>query len=142
MPQSFENHTRTVPAFHYIALPILLINVLWSLYRMWRWFSADTTIAAAVAVALILVALSARMFALTVQDRVIRLEMQMRLKNLLPAELLPRVGELTIAQLVSLRFAPDAELPALTGKVLDENLQNRKSIKKLIKDWKPDLLRA
>ena len=142
MPQSFENHTRMVPAFHYIALPILAINILWSVYRMLRWFSADTAIAAAVSVALILVAFCARMFALTVQDRVIRLEMEMRLKSLLPADLLPRACELTIAQLVSLRFAPDAQLPALTRKVLDENLQNRKSIKKLIKDWKPDLLRA
>lgn len=140
--QTFENHARFVPAFHYFALPVLVINLFWSLYRMVRGFSADTVIAVALAAALIVVALYARLFALTVQDRVIRLEMELRLEKLLPAELRPRIGELTVGQLVSLRFAPDGELPALTRKVLDEKRLTRKEIKQLIQQWKPDLLRA
>ena len=140
--QTFENHARFVPAFHYFALPVLVINLVWSLYRMVRGFSADTVIALALAAALIVVALYARLFALTVQDRVIRLEMELRLEKLLPAELRPRIGELTVGQLVSLRFAPDGELPALTRKVLDEKRLTRKEIKQLIQQWKPDLLRA
>ena len=140
--QTFQNHTRFVPAFHLFALPVLGINLLWSLYRMVRGFSADTVMAAALAAALIVVAVYARLFALTVQDRVIRLEMELRLEKLLPVELRPRIGELTVGQLVSLRFAPDGELPALTRKVLDEKLSTRKAIKQLIQQWKPDLLRA
>lgn len=140
--QTFENHARFVPAFHYFALPVLVINLFWSLYRMVRGFSADTVFAVALAAALIVVALYARLFALTVQDRVIRLEMELRLEKLLPAELRPRIGELTVGQLVSLRFAPDGELPALTRKVLDEKRLTRKEIKQLIQQWKPDLLRA
>jgi hypothetical protein len=142
MSQNFENHARTVPAFHFVALPILLVNVLWSFYRMIRWFSWENALAAAVAVALVLVAIYARNFALSVQDRVIRLEMALRLEKLLPADLKPRIGDLTVNQFVSLRFASDAELPALTRKVLDEKLNDRKTIKQMIKEWKADELRA
>jgi len=142
MSQNFENHARTVPAFHFVALPILLVNVLWSIYRMIRGFSAESALRVAVAVALLLVALYARMFVLSVQDRVIRLEMALRLEKLLPADLKPRIGDLTVNQFVSLRFASDAELPALTRKVLDEKLNDRKAIKRMIKEWKPDELRA
>jgi hypothetical protein len=82
------------------------------------------------------------LLALTVQDRVIRLEMRLRLAELLPAEMQPRIPEFTVAQLVSLRFASDAELPALAKKVLDEKINDRKAIKKMIKNWQPDELRA
>jgi polysaccharide deacetylase 2 family uncharacterized protein YibQ len=77
-----------------------------------------------------------------VQDRLIRLEEQLRYMRVLPADLQSRVGEFTIAQSVSLRFASDAELPALARKVLDEKMQNRKAIKQLIHSWRPDHLRA
>jgi hypothetical protein len=142
MSQSFENHARNVPAFHFVALPILALNLLWSMYRLIRGFSLDAAMGVAVAVALALVALYARMFALTVQDRLIRLEMALRLEKLLPADLKPRIGDLTVNQFVSLRFASDAELPELTRKVLSEKLDERKAIKRLIKEWKADELRA
>ena len=77
-----------------------------------------------------------------VQDRVIRLEMQLRLERLLSAEMRARIPEFTIGQLVSLRFASDAELPALARKVLDEKLEKRAEIKKLVTDWQADNLRA
>jgi hypothetical protein len=95
-----------------------------------------------VAAALIMGFLSARMFALTVQDRVIRLEERLRYQRLLPADLQPRIGEFTVNQLVSLRFASDAELPALARRVLDEKMNERKAIKQLVKSWRPDYLRA
>ena len=94
------------------------------------------------AIAFLLAALYARMFALTVQDRVIRLEMQLRLQKLLPADLQQRIPEFAVAQLIALRFASDRELPDLARKVLDEKLRDRKAIKKLVKEWQPDLLRA
>jgi hypothetical protein len=60
----------------------------------------------------------------------------------LPAELRPRIPEFSVAQLVALRFASDAELPDLARKVLEEKLTDRKVIKKLVRDWQADYLRA
>jgi hypothetical protein len=61
---------------------------------------------------------------------------------MLPADLKPRIGEFTVDQLISLRFASDTELPALARKVLDEKMAERKAIKQMVKTWKPDYLRA
>jgi hypothetical protein len=86
--------------------------------------------------------LEARLFALAVQDRVIRLEERVRYERVLPEELRWRADELTVNQFVALRFASDDELPQLMRKVLDEKLTERKAIKQLIKTWRPDYLRA
>ena len=141
--QNFANHTRRVPPFHFFAVPVFIINFFWSLYRMWQLgFSFAGIFGVLLAAALVILPLSARMFALTVQDRVIRLEERLRYERVLPADLQARCGELGIEQIVALRFACDAELPALARKVLDEKLTQRKAIKQLIKNWKPDYLRA
>jgi hypothetical protein len=140
--QNFENHAKTVPLFHQVALPILTLNLGWSVYRLARHFSAESVISLLVAAALILVAFYSRVFALTVQDRVIRLEMRLRMQQVLPPDLRGRIPDFTVGQLVALRFASDGELPELARKVLDEKLTDRKAIKKLIRDWQPDLLRA
>jgi len=110
--------------------------------RVFRTPTYWTVVSLLVAIALVLLALTARMFALTVQDRVIRLEMRLRLQQVLPQELRPRIPEFTLNQLVSLRFASDEELPELARKVLDEKLNDRKAIKKLIRNWQPDYLRV
>jgi hypothetical protein len=116
--------------------------MLWTAYRAFTRPSWDTAIAALVGVALVLMFFFARIFALRVQDRVIRLEMRLRLREVLPADLVPRIHEFTTGQLVALRFASDAELPGLARRVLDERLQDRKAIKQMIKDWQADHLRA
>ena len=141
--QNFSNHGRFFPPFHFFVVPVLLVNFFWSIYR-WKLsgFSLDGFVSLVVALALLLGFLSARRMALSVQDRVIRLEERLRYERLLPADLKPRIGDFTVSQFVSLRFASDAELPALTRKVLDEKLNERKTIKQLIKSWKPDYLRA
>jgi len=141
--QTLANHSRVVPAFHMVALPILLLNFVYSIYVLVHtWFSFGALVSLLVAIALLLIASYGRMFALTVQDRVIRLEMRLRLEKLLPADLKPRIPEFTVDQLVALRFASDAELPDLARRVLDENVKDRKAIKQMIKTWKPDYLRA
>jgi hypothetical protein len=141
--QNFGNHTKFFPPFHFFLMPVLLINLGVQLHWMKVfWFSYTGIFGVLMALALIVGFLTARMFALSVQDRVIRLEERLRYQRLLPADLQPRIEEFTVAQLVSLRFASDAELPALARKVLDEKLQERKVIKKLVKHWKPDYLRA
>jgi Family of unknown function (DUF6526) len=142
MAQNFENHTKIVPAFHYFIVPVLTLNLGSAIYRVSHFFSANAVISLLVAAALVLLALYGRMFALKVQDRVIRLEMQLRLQSLLPADQRTRIPEFTVGQLVALRFASDPELPELARKVLDEKLHDRKAIKKMIQNWQPDLLRA
>lgn len=141
--QTLANHTRIVPAFHIVALPILGLNLADQIYRMVRiGISFDSVVSLLLAIALILVALYARMFALTVQDRVIRLEMRLRLEGVLPPDLKPLIPKFSVNQLVALRFASDAELPSLCRRVLEEKLTKRGSIKQLIKTWKADYLRA
>ena len=140
--QNFENHTKRVPAFHFVVLPILIFNVVWCIERVIRQHTFGTVVSLLVAIALLLLAFNARIFALTVQNRIIRLEMQLRLQQVLPQDLKPRIPEFTLAQLVSLRFASDAELPELSRKVLDEKLNDPNAIKKLIRNWQPDYLRA
>lgn len=141
--QSFENHAKWVPAFHFFVLPVLLLNLGWSIYR---WIHLESKlegfiefiVAAAVVVGFVLV----RVMALKVQDRLIRLEERMRFERVLPADLHPRISEFTLDQLVALRFASNSELPELARKVLDEKVNSRKEIKKMIKVWRPDFARA
>ena len=141
--QSFATHTKYFPAFHFFVMPVLIANFGLAIYRLkGSGYSFAGFFSILLALALILGFLSARRFALSVQDRVIRLEERLRYQRLLPADLQPRIDEFTVAQLVSLRFACDAELSALARKVLDDKMQERKAIKQLVKTWKPDYLRA
>ncbi len=141
-PQTYANHARLVPAFHFVALPILAVNFLWSAYRAVTGLSFATVLAALVALALIIVALCARLFALWAQDRVSRLEMRLKLADLLPDDLKARIPDLTTSQLVALRFASDGELPELVRQTLAGSLTDQKTIKQAVKDWQPDYQRV
>jgi hypothetical protein len=142
VPQQFENHARILPAYHYVAFPLFALNFFYTLYQVVTAFSWGNLVAFALAVALVLLFFVARVMALTVQDRVIRLEERLRMRALLPADLQPRIEEFTVRQLVALRFAGDQELPALARKVLDEKIADQKAIKKLVSSWRADHLRA
>ncbi len=141
--QNFASHRRFYPPFHFFVVPVMTINLIWAIYRWYvtgfAWDGAERVLLAA---GLAMGFLTARLMVLTVQDRVIRLEERLRYERVLPSDLKPRIAEFTVSQLVSLRFASDAELPALARKVLDEKIQERKSIKQMVKTWKPDYLRA
>jgi hypothetical protein len=141
-PQTFENHARIILAYHGLTFGLLLVNLFWWLYRASVSFSWDAIVSLLLAVALVLLFFFARIFALTVQDRVIRLEMRLRLREVLPADLGSRVGELSVRQLVALRFASDSELPELCRKVLDAGITSQRAIKTMIRNWQPDYLRA
>lgn len=140
--QSFANHTRFVPPFHFFILPVLLVNVGWSLYSLRYGFSFTSIFNVVLAIALLMLGLFARLFALTAQDRIIRLEMRLRMTEVLPPDLRARFPEFNIDQLISLRFASDAELPALARKVLEEKVSKRKTIKQMIQNWQGDYLRV
>jgi hypothetical protein len=147
-PQNFDNHTRFVPAFHGFVFGILAINLLFQLARLAKVLMHGTNylphfiMETLVAFALLGLFFYARIFALTAQDRVIRLEMRLRLREILPADLQPRILELTPRQLIGLRFASDAEMPELVREVLAGKLTDTKAIKQRVKDWQADHLRV
>ena len=144
--QNFANHAKIVPAFHYFLIPLLLFNLAASVYSVYfvarhegGSFSLFAVIANLIlAIALMVLALLARVFALGVQDRVIRLEERLRYQQLLPEDLKPRINEFSIHQIIALRFASDAELPNLARKVLQERLRSRNAIKQMIQNWRAD----
>jgi hypothetical protein len=139
--QSLKNHTRLDPAFHFFLVPLGLFFVIEEIVRLVQnpgWNTALHVVAAIwVTVAIFLI----RLYALKVQDRVIRLEERLRLKDLLPPSLQGRIGEITEDQLVGLRFASDGEVAGLTQKTLDGKW-TRKQIKEAIQTWRPDLWRV
>jgi Family of unknown function (DUF6526) len=143
--QNYANHRKFVPAFHFVTVGILVINLIWSLFRLIKPFSAepffDRLLAAAVAAALCLLAWYLRLFPLRAQDRIIRLEESLRLAKLLPPDLLPRIDELRTGQLIALRFASDEEAPELIRAVLDGKLAGQDEIKQAIRHWRADHLR-
>ncbi len=141
--QNFKNHGKVVPGFIFFVLPVLALNLGWTLNH-WRLahFSFAGLVSVLTAAALLLGMILARGFALRVQDRVIRLEEQVRYARLLPADLQTRAAQLTLAQVIALRFASDEELPGLLRKVLDERIADRKAIKGMVTNWKADHLRA
>jgi hypothetical protein len=144
--QSYANHSRLVPGFHFVTLGILAVNLLWSLYRLFQPYGEvpvfDRILAVLVAGALAGLGYYARIFPLAVQDRVIRNEMHARLEAVLPPDLRPRIGELRRGQIVALRFASDEELPELTRQILDGKLTKGDEIKRAVRTWRADHLRA
>jgi hypothetical protein len=140
--QNFKNHTRIVPAFHIVGFLLLVANFIWALYRLSRDPTGDAIIQLCLAVALVVMFGSLRVQIVTVQDRVIRMEMRLRLAQILPVALHPSIPRLTPKQLVALRFAGDGELESLVQQVLAGRLTTQKEIKILVKDWRADHLRA
>jgi len=140
-PQTFANHTRLDPPFHFFLLPVAALVVIGGLIHLiWRpsWHSASFLV---ISVAAALALLKTRLYALRVQDRVIRLEERLRMAALLPEPLRSRIPEFTERQLIALRFASDAELPTLAGRALSEKLSPA-DIKKAIQVWRPDYWRV
>ena len=142
MPQTYANHAKMVPLYHYVLGGLLLLNFGIVLWQLIQHPGLETGRQMLVAVAAFLMYAYLRLFPLKVQDRVIRLEMRLRMKEVLPADLFVRAGELRPGQLVALRFAPDAELPGLVRRVLAGELKTGKEIKQAIVDWQPDYFRC
>jgi hypothetical protein len=140
-PQSYANHARLDPTFHFVLGPLAVMSVVLSIIVFTRHPSLPSTLWVVLAVALLMNATKTRSYALTVQDRVIRLEERLRLAQLLPETVRPRIAELKESQLIGLRFASDAELPALAMRALNEGL-TQKQIKASIQVWRPDTFRV
>lgn len=140
--QSYKSHARFVPLYHFVLLPFLLLNVLAMAYHLYLDPALFEAWQFLLSVALFLTALFARVFALKAQDRIIRLEERLRMREVLPADLHARIGEFTEEQLIALRFASDAELPELAARVLRDRPAKRDEVKRLIKDWRADEFRV
>jgi hypothetical protein len=147
-PQSYAHHTRWDPLFHFFLLPVFIVGLLMTLIHFFAHMmhsdfrdNFHAFLLILLAAALFIAVTKIRTYALRVQDRVIRLEERLRLSQLLQEPLRSRIPELTVDQLVGLRFASDGEIPKLVERTLKENL-SRSDIKKAIQTWRPDNLRV
>ena len=140
--QSYQKHARLLPGFHFFVVPVLFVNLVNELRHLWLEPGRHYAFQVVFAAALLGTAFLSRIQALTVQDRVIRLEMRLRLRGILPPDLLPNIDTLTHRQLVALRFASDAEMAELVRDVVAGKLTTSKDIKSRVKSWQPDWLRA
>jgi len=136
-PQSFRNHGRFDPLYHFffawIALASFVVAIVYAVqhpgfYSIWL---------VVVALAAFLAVFKLRSYPLKVQDRLIRLEERLRLRALAPAEFQPQIDRLNEDQLIGLRFASDGEVVELARQALEGNL-NRKQIKERVKNWRAD----
>lgn len=139
--QNYANHVKWDPLFHFILQPLFLINVAIAIVQLFRHPGMATGWNVVLAIGIVLLALKARLYALRVQDRVIRLEERLRLSALMPEASRSKIEELTVGQLIGLRFASDAEAPALVEQALSTGMKGR-DIKKSIRVWRPDYLRV
>lgn len=141
--QDFSNHKRHFPLFHFIASPLLAVYVVYSIYALVRAPSLATAMDVVLAAGVTAALFASRLMVLTVQNRVIRLEMTMRLQRVLgAAAAADALAKLSLGRLLALRFASDAELPVLITRVLSQELSTNLQVKQAIREWQPDLLRA
>jgi len=140
--QSLANHPKYFPLYHFVAFPILTVNFGVAVAGLIKGPSLATSWQLVMAFGFLCVLLAARLMALKVQDRVIRLEERLRLARVLPADLQGAVETLRPSHLVALRFAPDDEVVELVRQVVDGKFNNQKEIKMAVRNWRPDYLRA
>ena len=140
--QSYANHRRVFPLYHLFALPILLVNVVVMMVITVRHPTLWNLWLVVVAIGLVGGMVANRASTLIVQNRVIGLEMRLRLATILPVELCQRIPELHIKQLVGLRYAGDDELVGLVERCLRGELVTADAVKREVRHWRPDYVRA
>jgi Family of unknown function (DUF6526) len=141
-PQNYANHRRFFPLFHYVALPIFLANVVVVVAHAIRQPSAFNAWLVVLSIGLVSGIIAVRASALIVQNRLIALEMRLRLATSLAPDLRSRIPELHLRHLIGLRFAGDAELPGLVERCLRGELATTDAVKCEVREWRADYLRA
>jgi len=141
-PQTFANHTRWQPPFHFFVAPVMLINVIWSVVQFVRAPGLNSGWWIIVSLALLVLAFLVRLNSLRVQDRLIRLEEKLRYQQVLSAAVCQQTGALNTSQIIALRFAADDELEGLVADALAGKLAKTTDIKRAIKDWRADTFRV
>lgn len=140
--QTYANHRRYFPLYHYFALPIFLANVVVAVSHAIQRPTPLSAWLVVVSLGLVGALLASRASTLHVQNRLIGLEMRLRLATTLPPELRGRINELHLRHLIGLRFAGDAELPELVERCLRGELATTDAVKRAIREWRPDFIRA
>ena len=140
--QTFANHTRWQPPFHFFVAPVMLINFVWAVVTFVKAPDRNSGWWIVVSLALLVLAFLVRLNSLKVQDRLIRLEEKLRYQQLLSPALAQQAGALTIPQIVALRFAGDDELEELVSAMLAGKFAKPGDIKQAIKNWRPDTFRV
>jgi hypothetical protein len=142
IPQTYANHTRLHPPFHFFLAPGALVLLILTIINALRHYpQLDAFILLLMAILFFAALFLVRSYPLRAQDRIIRLEERQRLEAVLSAEFVPRIRELTEVQLIALRFASDRELPALVEKAVTTKMLPR-DIKKAIVTWRADTFRV
>lgn len=136
--QNYKNHARWFPPFHFVLAPLMLINLIYWSIRLYQEPGWDHAMLVVLGVALFILTAVARFFALKNQDRIIRLEERIRYRRILDPELFARSEDLSLAQIIALRFAEEEELGDLVAKVLDGELESVKDIKLAVRNWRAD----
>ena len=135
--QSYATHTH-LPVATSLGYVFVLIAIAGFILN-WRGAAAWTFalgIAGLIGAIVTLLAIS-RLYIVRLQDRIIKLEMNVRCATLLTAEQQRLLAALTNRQLVALRFASDEELPALLERTAREFLEPDQ-IKRAVRTWRPD----
>ncbi|HQR34330.1 MAG TPA: DUF6526 family protein [Blastocatellia bacterium] len=140
--QSFASHTRWHTPYHFVLFPILFIHFAWCIWRITQDLSLEHAEQLLLSFGLLLMMLLVRVNPLKAQDRIIRLEEQLRYQRLLPADLAARASALPVRFIVALRFASDAELPDLAQRAVDGAFAKPKELKEAIKNWRGDYFRV
>lgn len=138
--QTYANHVRRDPLYHFFLMPVAAITILASVYNAIRSFSLANLWFVVLALAFAVAVLKLRLYALKAQDRIIRLEERIRLSTLCPESVRGRIPELSESQLIALRFASDDECPNLAEQALSARL-SAADIKRGIQNWRPDTFR-
>ena len=141
-PQTFANHTRWQPPIHYFVLPVMLINVIWSIVVFVKTPDRNSGWWIVVSLALLVLVFFVRLNPLKAQDRLIRLEEKLRYQQILSSALCQQTSALDPGQIIALRFAGDDELEELVSAVLAGKFSKNSEIKRAIKHWRADTFRV
>ena len=141
-PQTFANHTRWQPPIHYFVLPVLLVNVFWTVIVFIKDPNRNSGWAIMVSLALLTLLFYVRLNPLKAQDRIIRLEEKLRYQKVLSPAVCQQTSALTPGQIIALRFAGDDELEELVSAVLAGKFAKNSEIKRAIKHWRADTFRV
>ena len=139
--QNYNNHSRYIPLWHFITSTAIVALLFGSFINFWKSTPENLYSASLIIVISIILGIIywyARRFALRAQDRAIRAEESLRYFILTGK---PLDNRLRMGQIIALRFASDEELPGLAQKAVEKALRS-KSIKKMIKVWRPDNYRV
>ena len=140
--QSFSNHTRWHTPFHFVLFPVFFIHFAWCVWQITKSLTLEHAEQLLLSFGFLVMVLLVRTNPLKAQDRVIRLEEQLRYQRLLPADLAARASALPVGFIVAMRFASDGELADIAQRAVDGGFAKPKDLKEAIKNWRGDYYRV